>query len=172
MCNMPCSVPVSLHHSGGSLLWLLVGEHWLRTSFRSSGHSLTIFWLLTAILPYAAKTAELSFSVWPFSLAGLTSSYYCVHPESMHHSILAFLYRGAIHYSICSLMLLVELAYFEHSKCVKNIRSQTGPWMRGKKFKLKCWLLEKNLAAWVKVVVFSVVLRTLLALIEIQTRSC
>lgn len=82
---MPCSVPVSLHHSGGSFLWLLVGEHWLRTSSRSSGRSLTVFWLLTAILPYAAKTAKLFFSAWPFSLAGLTSSYYCVHPESMHH---------------------------------------------------------------------------------------
>lgn len=82
---MPCSVPASLDHNGGSFLWLLVGQHWLRTSSRHSGCSLIIFWLLKTILSYAAKTVKLFFSAWPFSLAGLISSYYSVHPESMHH---------------------------------------------------------------------------------------
>lgn len=85
---------------------------------------------------------------------------FCAPGKCLPHSILAFLYRGAIHFSICSSMFLIELSYFENSKCVEKIRSRMGPWMRGKNLKLKCWLLDKNLDTWIKVAVFSAVLRT------------
>lgn len=154
---MLCSVPISLDHNSGSFLLLLVGHHWPRTSSGHSASPLIIFWLLKVICPFCCSQKSQAHFLCPTLFFGRTDFLllFCALGKHASHSIPAFLYRGAIHYCICSFVSLLALVYFQHRKCVENIRSQMGLWTRAKKFKLKC---RRNVDE--KVAVFSAVPRT------------
>lgn len=126
---MLCSVPISLDHNGSSFLWLLVGEHWLRTSSVHSGCPLIIFWLLKVMYPFQCSQKSQAYFLRLTLFFGRSDFLllFCVPGKHASHSNPAFLYRGAIHYRICSFVSLLERTYFQLSKRVENISSQIGP---------------------------------------------